>query len=133
MSLTRNDLKDAALLLKAGKIDIVRDILSSSSDPRAVALLEKLDARIAPQAAPAPKDELDDIKQLIRQKRFAEAEVMLRASSHPKASRLLEKLVMKTAPANTTAKRQPRGSVLSSMFVVLSRVSRKARGVFVRG
>jgi hypothetical protein len=130
MSLTRNDLKDAALLLKAGKIDIVREILSSSSDPRAMALLAKLDARVALQAAPAPKDELDDIKQLIRQKRFAEAEVMLRASSHPKASHLLEKLVTKTS--SNTAGRHPRGSVLSSMFVVLSRVTHKARGVFVR-
>jgi hypothetical protein len=124
MTLTRTDLKEAALLLKAGKIDIVREILSGSDDPRAVAALAKLNARFAPEI----KDELAEIKQLIRQKRFAEAEAMLRASSHPKARHLLEKLATKTASETLPTKPEEQPRKRSALTAMVARAS----GVLLR-
>jgi hypothetical protein len=137
MTLTRTDLKDAALLLKAGKIDLVRQILASSNDPRAIVLLDKLDARFGPRrsVAHASNDDLAEIKQLIVQKRFAEAEVLLRASRHPKAGYLLEKLAQKTSSAQASQKANAHSrqrSVLMLMSGMLSRFSQKARGVLLR-
>jgi hypothetical protein len=110
MPLTKSDLNDATLLLKAGNTDAVRRILVGSNDPRAIAILKKLDARFSleSQHAPAPQDDLSEIKRLLMQKKFNEAETLLRASHHPKAKRLLQRIARMKASAQPMEKAKPR-------------------------
>lgn len=125
MPLTKMDLKDALLLLKAGNIDAAREILSSSNDPRAVALLTKLDARVPREASTenTAEDELSEVKRLIAKKKFDAAEALLRDSNHPKAKRILQKVLTMKAAANSTETAKPRArgkSLWTYVTVVLS-------------
>jgi hypothetical protein len=124
MSLTKEDIKDATLLLKAGNVDAARRILRSSNDPRAIALLAKFEARFPSESRVAqPNNDLTEVKRLIMQKKFDAAETLLRASNHPHASRLLQKIaIMKsTARPIEKSKPQPRArSVWKYISVMLS-------------
>ena len=112
MPLTKADIQDATLLLKAGNINAARRILSSSNDSHAVELLTKFDARYPVEAPPTPRPTLDlaEVKRLIGQKKFDAAETLLRASNDPKADRLLQKiaLIKSTDQFKLTEKTKPR-------------------------
>ena len=131
MALTKADLRDATLLIKAGRVDAARRLLSHCNDPRAVSLLLKLDARfpLQPRTESRPRDEFAEIKRLIVQKKFDEAETLLRASSHPKARVLLDKLTLKRSTMEAPAPVPPQRSVLRSLSGLLASVTRKGRAL----
>lgn len=124
MPLTKADIKDATLLLKAGNTDAARRIFQSSNDPRAIELLAQLDARFPPEPRPIsrPNNDLVEVKRLIMQKDFEAAETLLRASNHPNAKLLLQRVAyMKTASKPTEkAKPRQRRSLWTHISVMLS-------------
>ena len=110
MPLTKADLRDAALLLKAGNAHAARRILSGSNDPRAIELLDKLDARfpVEPRVAAKPNNDLAEVKRLIAQKKFSEAETLLRSSNHPNAKRFLQRIAHMKSAAKLVETPKPR-------------------------
>ena len=112
MPLTKADIQDTTLLLKAGNINAARRILSGSNDPDAIELLAKFDARYPVEAPPTPRPALDlaEVKRLIGQKKFDAAETLLRASDDPNANRLLQKIALlkSTDRSKLTEKMNPR-------------------------
>jgi hypothetical protein len=123
MSLTKSDLKDATMLLKAGNIDAVRSILGSSSDPRALALLAKIDARFPAEtdSDSAAIDYVGEIKRLLAARQYDEAETLIRSSDHPDAERLLQKIARLKLTAKAAEKPKPRSrSVWKYISVMMS-------------
>jgi hypothetical protein len=103
-------------LIGAGNIGAARNLLRSLDDPRAVKALEKLNRKYPPETAAAPlpplkpksppataparvelppalrQDEMEEIKEAIREKRYDDAEALLVLSDHPDAEKLRDRL-----------------------------------------
>jgi hypothetical protein len=114
--MTKADMEQVTQLMDAGNIRAARNLLQSLDDPRALKALEKLN-RLHP-AVPAPAlgtpkqkpppargdttrtalppelrlDEMDEIKEAIREKRYDDAEALLVLSDHPDAEKLRDRL-----------------------------------------
>jgi hypothetical protein len=86
------DIQSINAAVRAGNIDAARRILKTSDDPRAAAMLVKLNAKYPP--APLAADSLAEVKALIAQKKFDEAESLLWSSDVPEAAGLLKKIAL---------------------------------------
>lgn len=114
--MTRADMEQVDQLIGAGNIGAARNLLRSLDDPRALKALEKLNRKYPPETASSPLpplkpksppataparvelppalrlDEMEEIKEAIREKRYDDAEALLVLSDHPDAEKLRDRL-----------------------------------------
>src|SRR5688572_13509963 len=106
-TMTRDDVDALNTFVKAGRIDEARALLMRLDGEKAAAALKRLNDRyplVAKTTKPAPRpanndlpaelrlDEMDEIKQAIREKRYDDADALLVLSDHPEAAKLRERL-----------------------------------------
>jgi hypothetical protein len=114
--MTRADMEQVDQLVGAGNIAAARYLLQSLDDPRAIKALEKLNRKYPPETVATPPpllkpksppvssparvdlppelrlDEMEEIKEAIREKRYDDAEALLVLSDHPDAEKLRDRL-----------------------------------------
>ena len=151
MPLTRADKIQIDEYIQTGQIHKARRMLEDDDSPQAKKALEKLNLRYPPNATPsaapdkptpppaafaptltdlAPdvrKDEMEDVRQAIREKRYDDAEALLILSDHPDAEKLRGRLAQIRGKPMTAQKIKPpvnqasqtRRVILVALVVVL--------------